>query len=179
MLTYTRLATLLLGSLAAASCSDASLGTDGNLGERTGRLGAVEAVVRQERTNDDGTITFALRVRARDVAVSAFQGTVRFTPGAFELVSVNATNGGGTDMFVVNAAGFASGAIRYAAFTPTSFSAVNSDDGVEVLTVTLRPLRAQAPADVQPALDAVAGPDGRPPKVAAALAGQAGVRASL
>jgi hypothetical protein len=170
MLMSTRFATLLIGSIAVASCSDASLGTDRNLGERTGRLGAVEAVVRQEEQNADGTITFALRVRARDVAVSAFQGRVAFSPGAFDLVTVSSAQGSSAEMYLVNPAGFTAGEIRFAAFTTTSFTAVNSDDGVEVMRVTVRPLRTIAPSDVGPVLEAVAGPDGVVPGASGGLA---------
>ncbi|HKS05751.1 MAG TPA: hypothetical protein VJR92_05520 [Gemmatimonadaceae bacterium] len=178
MLMSTRFATLLLGSIAVASCSDASLGTDRNLGERTGRLGAVEAVVRQEEQNADGTITFALRVRARDVSVSAFQGRVAFARGAFELVSVNSAQGGAAEMYLVNPSGFAAGTIRFAAFTTNSFSAANSEDGVEVMRVVVRPLRSLVPSDVGPVLEAVAGPDGAAPKASGGLATGAAGRSS-
>jgi hypothetical protein len=159
---------VIVAAVTIASCSDAGLGADNDLGERTARLGAVVAVVASEPPNADGTVTFALRVRAPGVSVSAFQGAVRFAPGAFELVAMTSASSGGDEMYIVNAADFAAGTIRYAAFTPRAFAAVSSEDGVEVMRVTVRVLRPIATADVGTTLEAAAGPDGgepRPPAV--------------
>lgn len=122
--------------------------------------GIVQPAIQQEPISPDGSITFSIRVLANQVGVSAYQGAVTFTPGAFELVSADAPPSSGGEGHLINAADFAQGRIRFAAFTPTTFRESTSGDGVEAMRITVRPLRPVDDADLVANLDVVSGETG-------------------
>jgi hypothetical protein len=122
--------------------------------------GVVQPAIQQGPLAPDGSITFSVRVLSNQVGVSAYQGAVTFAPGAFELVSADAPAGAGGDGYLINTDEFASGRIRFAAFTPTTFRETTSGDGVEAMRLTIRPLRPVDDANIVAALDVVSGETG-------------------
>ena len=122
--------------------------------------GVVQPAIQQEPISSDGSITFSVRVLANQVGVSAYQGVITFTPGSFELVSADSPTSAGGEGHLVNTEGFASGRIRFAAFTPTTFRETASGNGVEALRLTVRPLRPVDDANLVAALDVVSGETG-------------------
>ena len=140
-----RTTTALLGllsmvTLAAAGCRDSGLGAPGSDGSTNLPHGSVQAAVLADTTAGDGSITFIVRVMARDVVVSSYQGVVTFTPGAFTLVSTSTPAGLAGETYVLNPTGFAEGRIRFAALTTTAFSGVSTGSGVEAFRFTVRPV---------------------------------------
>lgn len=105
--------------------------------------GAVQAAVQRSAANADGSVTYSVRVMAKDVKVSSYSGTVSFDPGAFELVSVSKP-AVGDESHLVNQADFAKGQIRFAVFTPTVLTGIDSGTGVEAFSFTVKPLRPEA-----------------------------------
>jgi hypothetical protein len=122
----------------------------------------VQPAIQQEPLSADGTVTFVIRVLANQVGVSAYQGVVTFSPGAFELVDVHAPAGLGSESHLLNSEGFDQGRVRFAAFTPTSFAGTNIGDGVEALRLTVRPLRPVEDSNLIATLDVVSGETGAP-----------------
>jgi hypothetical protein len=116
--------------------------------------GAVQAAVQRAIPNADGSVTYSVRVMAKDVKVSSFSGTVTFEPGAFELVSVGKPTQN-DESHIVNQTDFANGQIRFAVFTPTVLSGIDSGAGVEAFSFTVKPLRPESAANVVASLDVV------------------------
>lgn len=116
--------------------------------------GAVQAMIQQSVDTTGGLTTFVVRVRANDVTVSSYQGTVSFTPGAFELVDKKTPNAGGA-VAVLNTDGFAQGRIRFGALTPTQFDSIATASGVEAFRFTVRALRPVGEANLVATLDVV------------------------
>lgn len=98
--------------------------------------------VRREFADDNGYVTYSVRVRNITASLSSFQGTVSFGPGSFELVSQRATVLPGT-AFLANASEFADGRIRFAAYSQIAFE--TSVDGIEVMRFTVRPTGIYVP----------------------------------
>lgn len=122
--------------------------------------GAVQAAVQQQAMATDGTVTFSVRVLANGVGVSAYSGSVTFAPGTFELVDISTPAGQDGEARFHNAAGFAEGVVRFAGFTPTTFSGTQVGDGAEALRFTVRPLAPVEGANLRAALTVVSGETG-------------------
>lgn len=114
--------------------------------------GAVRADIVEQPLALDGSVTFVVRVRSRNVALSAFQGAVTFTPGSFDLVSIDVPVRDG-ESYLFNPEEVAAGRIRFAALSPTSFAESYAQDGVETLRITVRPRRPVAEAALAATLD--------------------------
>lgn len=130
--------------------------------------GNVEVMVQEQPSTASGTQVFAVRVVANDVPLGAYQGSVHFAPGAFQLVSVETPQVDG-EYHVVNSADFAKGTLRFAAYTTGHFT------GNEAFRVTLKPLVSLADAHLQGALD-VAGEVTGTPIASARLKQSQGIR---
>jgi len=149
---------LLVCALAVVGCREVPILTSPVVVPADVPPGAVRAEIVQEPLGADGSVTFVVRVRTRDRALSAFQGVVTFSAGAFELVDVTATDRGGeTRLF--NEEEFAHGRIRFAAMTPTTFASA-PEEGIEAFRFTVRPLRAVAEADLEAKLEVASEEDG-------------------
>jgi hypothetical protein len=122
--------------------------------------GAVQAVVQQQPVAKDGNVTFVVRILSNGVGVSAYQGDITFEPGAFALVSMSAPDGVDGDAHVLNSSEFATGRIRFAAFTPTAFVGTNTGDGLEAFRFTVKPAASTALANVVATLGVVGTEDG-------------------
>ncbi len=81
-----------------------------------------------------GEMALTVRLHPSEVTLGSYQGTLRYTPGAFSIVSATAPKGDGTR--VVNVADSAKGLVRFAGFTVSGFATM------EVLTIVVRPARA-------------------------------------
>jgi hypothetical protein len=114
--------------------------------------GTVRAEITEEALEADGALTLVVRVRARNAALSAYQGAVTFTPGAFELVSISAPERAG-ESYLFNPTEFEAGRIRFAAMSPVPFADVNAVGGIEAFRVTVRPLRPLAEANLAATVD--------------------------
>lgn len=160
--TTTKLLSLLgTVALAAAGCRDSSFGAPGSDGSVNLPHGSVQAAVLADTTAGDGSITYIVRVMARDLVVSSYQGVVTFTPGAFTLVSTSTPSGPAGETYVLNPAGFAEGNIRFAALTTTAFNAAATGDGVEAFRFTVRPVGGGSQSGVTATLDVVGTDVGR------------------
>jgi hypothetical protein len=100
--------------------------------------GAYRVAVEQRAGTEAGTLTYVVRVLATGEKLGAYQGSVNFAPGMFDLVRVETPPNADGEYHVVNPAGFAEGRIRFAAFSTGTFSAT------EALRVTVRPRKAGA-----------------------------------
>jgi hypothetical protein len=116
--------------------------------------GAVQAVIQQEPATTDGLVTFVVRVLANNLTVSAFQGSVTFAPGSFELVEKRTPAGPG-GMTVLNAEGFAEGRIRFGSLTATQFDSIAVGSGIEAFRFTVRPLRPVGESNLLATLEVV------------------------
>lgn len=149
---------LLVCALTVAGCREVPILTSPIVVPADVPRGAVRADVVQEPLEADGAVTFVVRVRSRDVMLSAFQGMVTFSAGAFELVRVTAPDRSGeTRLF--NEEEFAQGRIRFAAMTPTTFAST-PEEGIEAIRFTVRPLRAVAEADLSATLEVASEEEG-------------------
>jgi hypothetical protein len=149
---------LLVCALAVVGCREVPILTSPVVVPADVPRGAVRADIVQEPLAADGSVTFVVRVRTRDVVLSAFQGVVTFSPGAFELVGVTATDRSGeTRLF--NEAAFAHGRIRFAAMTPTTFAPA-PEEGIEAFRFTVRPLRAIAEANLEATVEVASEEEG-------------------
>jgi hypothetical protein len=153
----------LLGAtaLAVAGCRDGGLGGPVPNGPVNLPHGAVQAVVLEDTTAQDGSRTYIVRVVSRDVVVSSYQGVVTFPAGAFTLVSTGTPTGQSGETYVLNPAGFAQGRIRFAALTTTEFAGVGTGDGVEAFRFAVRPADPTAQPNVSATLDVVGTDVGR------------------
>jgi hypothetical protein len=122
--------------------------------------GVVQSAIQQGGVGADGSLTLIVRVLANQVGVSAFQGAVTFPPGSFELVHAEVPQGSAGASFLVNTEPFATGVVRFAAFTPRTFSESSSGDGVEALRLIVRPLRPVDEDGIHATLDVVSGETG-------------------
>jgi hypothetical protein len=132
-------------------------------------LGAAQVNVVQEPATPDGRVTLVVRVGAHDLAMSSFQGTMNFKPGAFELVARSTPTGRDGAAFVINTESFAEGRVRFAAFTSAFFA--DADAGIDVVRLTVRPLRPVAEANVTAELDVVGTDAGRAIRAAYGIRG--------
>lgn len=158
-MTRFRLASLLVvAALATSACRDDRPATTPAPDEPAATLpsGAAQVTVRQLAGGPAGTLTFAVHIVARDLTVSAFQGTVRFAPGMLELVeTATPAAGAAGQMFLVNTDRFADGKILFAALTPTVFTGVTEGNGIEAFRFTVRTSRPIAEAGIVATLDAM------------------------
>lgn len=115
----------------------------------------VTAVVQEGEGTEAGTQSLTVRVLARDLTVAAYQGALRFKPGAYEVLGVHTPEGLEGESRVVNSAEAAEGRIRFAAFAVEEFQ---SD---VAFTVVVRRLAADASAGVEVDLEVVGTPDGK------------------
>lgn len=121
---------------------------------------SVRASIEAAAPASDGTVQLTVRVVPTGLTLGAYQGSLRFAPGALQLVRVVTPSGDGTRMS--NPADSARGVIRFAGY------AVNGFMKTEVLTLVVRPVRPLARAEVRAQLD-----------VASDLAGTAVAKAQL
>lgn len=136
---------LAAGSLLVASACQDGVTTpsyDDVAAARSATKNATAVRIRAEQTAPDGSITYSVRVRSGSTTLSAFQGTVWFVPGVFELRSqtTSPVSGGA---IMVNASEINNGRIRFAAYTQTRFDA--SGEGTEVFRFVVRQLRPGDP----------------------------------
>jgi hypothetical protein len=124
--------------------------------------GAVQAAVIALPPAPDGTVTFVVRVIAKDVGVGAYQGVVGFERGTMDLVSVSTAMAAQGAGIVLNPAEFQAGAIRFGSWTASAFPGTNVGDGIEAFRFTVRMLSPMADANVRATLVAVGGGDGEP-----------------
>ncbi len=117
--------------------------------------GSVQSAIQQLPPAADGSITFIVRIVAQGVGVSAYQGAVTFVPGTIQLVSVSTPQGQGDEVYAVNSADFASGRIRFAACSATTFAGTDVGDGVEAFRFTVRSMGPLANANLGAALSVV------------------------
>lgn len=115
--------------------------------------GSARAVVTAAAPAADGSVTLAVRVTARDLALGAYQGSLRYAPGTLEILRVATPGGDGTR--VVNPADSAQGIVRFAGFTVSGF---RTDT---VVTVVVKPRGGLPAARVQAVLDVAADVDGK------------------
>jgi len=159
--TTTKLLSLLgTVALAAAGCRDGGLGAPSD-GSVNLPHGSVQAAVVADTSARDGSVTYIVRVLARDVVVSSYQGVVTFAPGALTLVSTSTPTGQAGETYVLNPEGFAQGRIRFAALTTTSFGGAATGDGVEAFRFTVRPYNPASQSGVTATLDVVGTDVGR------------------
>jgi hypothetical protein len=117
--------------------------------------GAAQAAILQDPPASDGSVTFTVRVAAKDVGLSAYQGNVTFTPGTLQLQSFSVPSGAGSEVYVVNQADFASGHIRFAACSATTFAGATEGDGVVAFRFTVRSSSNLAAANIAASLSVV------------------------
>lgn len=121
---------------------------------------SVRATIEERAPAADGTVQLTVRVEPTGLTLGAYQGTLRFAPGAFRIVKVAAPSGDGSRL--MNPADSASGVIRFAGY------AVNGFAKTEALTLIVRPVRPLARAELRAQLE-----------VASDLAGTAVPKAQL
>lgn len=114
---------------------------------------SLRAVVQRAPAAADGSVALTVRLEATEMKLGAYQGTLRFTPGTLEVLSVDSPRGDGTR--VVNPADSAQGIVRFAGFTVTGF---RTDS---VLTLRVRPKRALAQSGVRVLLEVASDVDGK------------------
>lgn len=113
------------------------------------------AVVQESAGPEAGTVTLTVRVLTRDLDVAAYQGSLRFTPGAYEVLSVRTPEGGEGETRVVNTGEVPDGRIRFAAFAVEEF-------GSDVAFIAVvRARAAEAAASLETELDVVGTPEGQ------------------
>lgn len=100
--------------------------------------GGVQAAILEDAPAADGSVTFTVRVVAKDVGVSAYQGAVTFAPGTLQAQSFAVPPGDGNEVYAVNPAEFAAGRIRFAACSATTFAGTDVGDGVVAFRFTVR-----------------------------------------
>jgi hypothetical protein len=137
---------------AVGSCREVPLLAPFPGAEAAAPTASVRADIVEGAPEADGLLTFAVRVRSRDLSLSAFQGVLTFAPGAFELVSMSTPQRGG-ETYLFNPEEFSAGRVRFAALSPTTFADALAGDGVEALRVTVRPLRPIDEANLSATLD--------------------------
>ena len=101
-----------------------------------------------------GEAVIALRLQPAGLALGSYQGTMRFTPGSFVIVSAATPKGDGTR--IVNVADSARGIVRFAGFTVSGFSSL------DVLTLVVRPARKLDAANLAAELDVAGDLNGVP-----------------
>lgn len=114
---------------------------------------SLRATVEQAPTASDGTVTLTVRLEPTGLTLGAYQGALRFAPGALRIVRTAVPPGDGSRL--VNVADSTAGVIRFAGF------AVGGFQRTEVLTVVVRPLRPLARAEVRAQLDVASDVTGR------------------
>lgn len=137
------IALVALVALAAGACRETPLLAPAPGAQAGAPTGTVRAEITEESLEADGALTLVVRVRTRNARLSAYQGALTFTPGAFELVSISAPERAG-ESYLFNPEEVELGRIRFAAMSPTPFANVNAEEGIEAFRVTVRP---RLPAD--------------------------------
>ena len=118
----------------------------------------LRAEVDRQPPASDGTISFVVRVKGNSLSLSAYQGSVNFAPGVFELVSTETPQDMSGEVRIVNPAAFAEGRIRFAAMSSDSLAA--DPLGVEAFRFTVRVVSSRADAQVAASLDTASAADG-------------------
>ncbi len=144
---FLRLATTGLALLAVSACRDAGMTSPGVDLTRLIPMGSAQVVIQQEAGPEPGTMTFVVRVLARRDDLAAYQGSVRFAPGSFELLATLAPEGVDGEMHLVNAEPDA-GRIRFAAFATEDFATTEAFRFVVRPTGSLAAMRLGASLDV-------------------------------
>jgi hypothetical protein len=134
--------------LVLSACYERSPMTPQDNLARTVPQGSIQLFVQQESADGGGQYTFVVRVVSNGVKMGAYQGEVTFQPGALELVGVETPKTGDADFHIVNAANFASGRIKFAAYTTAE-----SFGGTEALRLKVKTSRSIADAQLAGKLD--------------------------
>ena len=95
---------------------------------------SVKASIVRRSVAPSGETTLAVLVQPTDLVLGAYEGSLRYRPGAFAVVSVVTPSGDGTR--VLNAADTARGLIRFAGFTVSGFKSQ------DVLVLVVRSARS-------------------------------------
>lgn len=123
--------------------------------------GAVRVDIVEGTLEADGSQTLVVRLRARSLGVSSYQGTLSFTPGSYELLSITTPDRSG-ESYLFNTEEFAAGRLRFAALSLTTFAGANMDSGIEAFRVTVRPLRPAGDADLAAQMEVAGLENGMP-----------------
>lgn len=140
----TRFIVLAGAVMTAAACSDRGLTAPLDLAELV-PAGGTQVVLQEEAGAEPGTLTYVVRVITRRSDLGAYQGEVRFAPGAFTLVEAVTPAGGEGEMHVINPE-VAAGRIRFAAYATEAFA------GTEAFRFTVRPLVSREDAQMRASL---------------------------
>lgn len=110
---------------------------------------SVRAVLDVGTPAPDGTVRLTVRLAPEAIALAAYQGTLRFTPGSLRVLRTATPRGDGTRL--VNAADSTRGILRFAGYTVARFT------DLTVLTLDVRPVtsldRARPQVTIEVAAD--------------------------
>jgi hypothetical protein len=140
---------ILLVTLAclALSCSDQSpTAPTANVSALVPK-GSVQVVIQQDTHITGDSALFIVNVVGNDVPVAAYQGTITFSPGALEVLSVRTPPANAGEFRIVNDRETGAGRIRFAGFSPEAFGST------EALRIVARVTRGLSATNMVGTLD--------------------------